>query len=74
MATLTGYYVSAIDGPRKYLMLGPFDALAEALAQVTPAAKKADELDPRAWFMAWGTCKVETPGELSPGRLNRYMP
>lgn len=49
------YYVSAIDGSKKYLIAGPYAAHADAAAKVEEVRKKADELDGRAWFMAWGT-------------------
>ncbi len=72
----TGFYVSAIDTPaRKYLMLGPFETKAEADAKVKAATDKAMEIDKsgRAWFMAWGTAKLETNEALPAGRLNKFM-
>lgn len=72
----TGFYVSAIDTPdRKYLMLGPFDTKAEAEGKLKAAVDKAMAIDKsgRAWFMAWGTAKLETPDTLPAGRLNKFM-
>ena len=59
------YYVSAIDGPKTYIIAGPYKRHADALAQVDAACRLADERDGRAWFMAWGTCgsdeAIKTP-------------
>lgn len=59
------FYVSAIDGRRRHLVAGPYDTHAEALELVEPVLKHADQLDPRAWFMAWGTAgsdlELKTP-------------
>lgn len=52
----TYYYVSAIDGPKTYIIAGPYAAHADALAQVHAVCLEADKGNPRAWFMAWGTC------------------
>lgn len=49
------YYVSAIDGRRRYLIAGPYPTHSEALARVNPVLHEADRRDGRAWFMAWGT-------------------
>lgn len=59
------YYVSAIDGPKRYLIAGPYPDHAAALAKVDTVRTEADKLDPRAWFMAWGTAgadeEIKTP-------------
>ena len=49
------YYVSAIDGDRRYLVAGPYDTHAEALDRVGAVRTHAEQRDPRAHFMAWGT-------------------
>lgn len=65
---MTGpYYVSAIDAGRTFLMAGPFDTHQDALENVENARLIADGLDPRAWFMAWGTVRIE--GSTKLGRL-----
>lgn len=61
------YFVSAIDGPRTYLMAGPYETHADALANVDKALNIAYEHDARAWFMAWGTVRI--PGSQKVGRL-----
>lgn len=53
-----GFYVSVVDGDRKALVAGPFATHEEALAQVDAERTKWNDLDPRAWFYAWGTAKV----------------
>jgi len=65
------FYVSVIDGPRYGLLLGPFAQHEQALALVEAVSKKANELDPRAWFYAFGTCKAQG---TEPGRLNSLFP
>lgn len=49
------FYVSAIDGDRRYLIAGPYPLHSDALERVEKVRKMADERDPRASFMAWGT-------------------
>lgn len=53
------YYVSAVDGPRYWMIAGPFSTHAKALAMVDEAREKAEKKDPRAIWMAWGTCRTE---------------
>ena len=54
------FYVSAIDGSKKYLIAGPFEDHSRALAMVEPVRNRAYEINAKAWFMAWGTCSSET--------------
>lgn len=61
------YFVSAIDHDKIYLMAGPYETHAEALANVDKALQVAFEHDGRAWFMAWGTVRIE--GSQRVGRL-----
>lgn len=62
------YYVSVIDGPRSALLLGPFENdHAAALAMVDKVRAKAEEVDPRASWYAFGTCRMDAS---RPGRLN----
>lgn len=65
------YYVSAIDGAKTYLMAGPYDQHADALADVDKARDIATSADGRAWFMAWGTVR-RNDGATTPGRLNIF--
>ena len=62
------YYVTAIDGPAWWKMAGPYATHADALADVDKARGIADKHDGRAWFMAWGTARIES---TTPGNLNR---
>lgn len=59
------YYVSAIDGTRKYLIAGPYPTHADALSKVGSVRQEAEEIDARAVFMAWGTAgsdeEIKTP-------------
>ncbi|HKY40652.1 MAG TPA: hypothetical protein VJN18_32175 [Polyangiaceae bacterium] len=69
-----GYYVSAIDGPRRALMAGPFGSHDEAKAAVDPtkaAAVAALALGGRAWFAALGTARVRPEGEPAPLQRRR---
>ncbi len=61
------YFVSAIDHGKTYLMAGPYPTHAEALANVDKALNLAYAHDARAWFMAWGTVRIE--GSRRTGRL-----
>lgn len=53
------FYVSAVDGTKNYLMAGPYAQHADALADVERARDIANNADGRAWFMSWGTCRIE---------------
>ena len=65
------YFVSAIDGTKAYIMAGPYATHGEALAKVDPARDIAYDksADGRAWFMRWGTCRIE--GSTRVGTLNK---
>lgn len=66
-----GYYVSCTDAGQVWLMAGPFQSHSEALSIQDKALHIANDIDGRAWFMAWGTCRVKE-GELKPGVLNKH--
>ena len=63
------YFVSAIDGAKNYLMAGPYETHGEALAKIDPVRDIANNHDGRAWFMRWGTCRIE--GSTRVGTLNK---
>jgi len=65
-----GYYVSALDGNDHHLMAGPYQMHQEALDNRDKALHIADKHDGRAWFMSWGTCRIE--GSTKPGQLNKF--
>jgi len=70
------YYVSVVDGKRTALLLGPFtNDHAKALSMVDAVRAKAEELDPRAIWYAFGT--VRLPGDdsvpIRAGRLNAHF-
>lgn len=71
--TNTGFYVTVIDGTRSGRMLGPYDTLAEAEANVTRARVKAEEVDAFAHFYAFGTAKVTSERPLPPGLFNNLI-
>jgi len=64
------YYVSAIDGPRRSMVRGPFPTHAEALERVEATRRLVEERDPRAHWYAWGTARSET--DLGKGVLDRW--
>ena len=67
------YYVSAVDAGHVFLMAGPYQTHADALADVDKALEIADSKDGRSWFMGWGTVNVAEryKGKLFPlGKLN----
>ena len=57
------YYVTAIDGPRRYFLAGPWPTHVEALAQVEVVRRYAERTDPRAFWMAYGTARQPLDGE-----------
>lgn len=64
------YYVSVIDGAEYSLLSGPYPTHGEALEAVDGAKKFAHEMDPKAWFYAYGTCRLEE--SAGPGLLERW--
>jgi hypothetical protein len=64
------YFVSAMDGGQYWLMAGPYASHDEAADAVDHAKEIADKHDARAWFMAWGVCRLD-PGSGRNGNLNR---
>lgn len=65
------FYVSAIDGQRRFLISGPYATHAEAIACVDTVRGMAVEQDGRAHFMMWGTAgsvePIKTPlGSIKP--------
>lgn len=55
------FYVSAINGSKKYLVAGPYSSHGEALTLVNAVRDYAETIDDRAYFMAWGTAGNNTP-------------
>lgn len=66
------FYVSVIDGPRLQCLLGPLATHEQALAMVGPVKARAQELDPKAVFYAFGT--VGRTDTKKPGILNHLFP
>lgn len=64
------YYVSAIDAGKVHTMAGPYADHAAALADVNKARDIAYQHDGRAWFMSWGTVRIE--GSDRVGTLNKH--
>ena len=70
------YYVTVIDGGRVGRLLGPFyDDHAAALAMLDKVREKATEIDPRAHFYAFGTCRIPSDDSvpIRCGVLNKYF-
>jgi hypothetical protein len=69
------FYVSARDGSRTALLLGPYTEHSEALESVERAKRYVQEHDPKGWFYAYGTLGT-TPKEgrtLPGGKLNKIL-
>ena len=64
------YYVSMVDGQRFALLTGPFDTHREALDSVSKARDKACEIDGRAHFYSFGTCRMEITANPRRGALD----
>lgn len=54
----TAFYVSAIDGKRIARIAGPYGSHEEAQNAVQEVRLRAELLDPRAHWWAWGTCSL----------------
>lgn len=70
------YYVSVVRGADYRLLAGPFlNDHAAALALVPKATQVAQDLDPRAAWYAFGTCRLDVaPGEVPrAGILNQQL-
>lgn len=67
-----GYYVSAVDGPSSWLLLGPFDSHPDALSRVNEVRLFAEKHEPRAVFYAFGTVRAKD-GYRAPGSANKYL-
>jgi hypothetical protein len=67
------YYVSATNGERYWIMRGPYDSHSAALADVRETMLKAIDLDPKAFWMKWGTCRWKNEHSATPGRMNGYF-
>jgi hypothetical protein len=69
------YYVSARDGDREWLLLGPLPRHELALRMVRPVINLAHEANPRSAFYAFGTLRVkDAADDLGLGSANKYFP
>jgi hypothetical protein len=50
--------VSVLDGDRHAYLAGPFEKHETALALVDTVRTLACEVDPKAWWYAFGTCSL----------------
>jgi hypothetical protein len=64
------YFVSVTDAGRYGLLLGPYPTHTEALERVGAVRILAEKVDDRAWFYAYGTCRLP-PGSGRAGTLNK---
>lgn len=68
------YYVSATEGRRYSLLLGPYPTHAEALEQVDVARLECIARDPRAVWWAYGTCRLPPDHPEPPrGHLHAHL-
>ena len=66
------YYVSVVDGSRVGLLAGPFPLHRIALEWVDRAKAKAEEVNSRAFWYAYGTVSMKD-GYNKPGVLNELL-
>jgi hypothetical protein len=67
------YFVSAIRNDGDYVLLaGPFRNHQAALDMVTSASRAAYDIDHRAPWYSYGTCRMEHGSGLT-GKLNRVL-
>lgn len=67
------YYVTMIRGNRTAFLAGPFKTHTEALAAVPGARDLACEVDPRAWWDAFGTSSLPRAPGNPVGKLNSRL-
>lgn len=67
------YYVSIVRDRRTGLLAGPFATHTEALATVSAAREEACNVDPRAWWDAFGTCSLPRDLANPNGTLNQRL-
>jgi len=65
------YYVNCADAGRVALLAGPFITHQEAIDLLDKVRDLAHEVDGRAWFYAYGTCKTENGKRI--GLLNQKL-
>jgi hypothetical protein len=70
--TKIGYYVTVQDASKTGFLLGPFPTHVEALSYVALGRDLANLVDGFSDFYAYGTSKITTQKELSPGVLNEH--
>ena len=70
----TLFYVSAHDGPRVYVVAGPYGSHAEAEGAVFTVRMAAEERSRRAVWMGWGTSSSNERIETPLGRLGGVCP
>jgi hypothetical protein len=63
-------YVSCRDGPKFWLMSGPYALHADALAQVEPVRSLCISRDPWASFRSFGTVRMK-PDFSEPGNVQK---
>lgn len=73
------FYVSAIDGPRRFLVAGPYSSHKAALERVDVVRAEACDFRKyasagRAQFMAWGTASSEDPHPTALGAFAQVTP
>lgn len=57
---LGDYFVSALDGKRFALVSGPYvNDHAAAISDINECRSLVEEIDPRAVFYAFGTCRLK---------------
>lgn len=66
------YYVTAKRDTRTAFVSGPYDTHAEALALVDKARSIAADLDPRAWWDAFGTARLHDLIAYPQGMLQKW--
>lgn len=65
------FYVTCIDGPRKQILLGPYEKHGHALLDVRLAREMAEKIDFRSHFYSFGTASFQKDF-IKPGILEQY--
>lgn len=64
------YYVSVQDAGRSAFVAGPYDTHEEAESDVELVRRLGEELDPRAFWYAWGTARTDVDVNVGVPPLN----
>lgn len=66
------YYIAAHDGPKSWLIAGPYATHAQAAALKNKVRDHAEKVDPKAVWMDWGTARQEPDASVKKTPLGTF--